>query len=704
MFFEEGRNCWKVLNTHRAAFLIDGEAYFKALADACEKAQRAVYIIGWDIDSRIRLRRDRRKEQKSFGEFIDHLVREKTDLQVYILDWDFSMLYSLERESWPLLSFGWQTHEKVHFSLDDSHPVGASHHQKIVVVDDQLAFVGGLDLASCRWDTSEHSPSHSDRCDHGLFYDPFHDVQTMVEGPIARELGHLARNRWQLATGEQLPAVEKLEASPWPQGFAPDLENARIAILRTEPEYNNRKQILEIENFYRDAIAQARTSIYIENQYLTSHVVEKALARSLQKKNGPEILLVLPRECSGWLEKETMGALRQELLQRLIAKDVHRRFKVCYPGRADLGSTMINVHSKVLIVDDAILTVGSANLNNRSMGFDTECNLALSTDGQPHMAKVVAGLRNRFLAEHLGTSTQKVAASLKETGSLLSTLSALKNSSRFLHDLPVAEDTIVENSLARKVVDPERPVDIYNLLDYMGIGADQEGLKDKFGKKGWVFVGLLVAALILAFLWRWSPLGQWLNKESLLTVADLIRDSPAAIPTVLVIYVLGSCLMFPVTLLILVTILSFGPFLGFSLAWSGSLLGGLISYLTGRWVGRDVVRRLSGEKLNRISLKLAKRGWLTIAMVRIVPIAPFTIINMVAGSSHISLPSFMIGTALGMAPGILLITLFGGSVEQAFRDPGWMSVAFAAAALIFYVIVLILGKRLMLQRDKSNDA
>jgi len=136
-----------------------------------------------------------------------------------------------------------------------------------------------------------------------------------------------------------------------------------------------------------------------------------------------------------------------------------------------------------------------------------------------------------------------------------------------------------------------------------------------------------LAILGLALLWRMSPLKQWLTLDNLLAAADSICGSVLAIPIVLGIFVVGSCLMIPVNLLILATALSFGSIKGFSLALAGSLLGGLASYLLGRWLGREVVRKLAGKKLNRMSRQIARRGWLAVALLRMVPIAPFTLIN-----------------------------------------------------------------------------
>jgi phosphatidylserine/phosphatidylglycerophosphate/cardiolipin synthase-like enzyme/uncharacterized membrane protein YdjX (TVP38/TMEM64 family) len=708
--FKTGQNCWQVREAERIAFLIDGEAYFSAVAEACEAAEETIYIIGWDVDSRIRLRRSATDEHESLGQFLDRLATEKPRLHIYILEWDFAMLYSLERETWPLVSFGWLTHERVHFALDDEHPVGASHHQKIVVVDDRIAFVGGFDLAICRWDTSEHLPEQPKRVDDKVHYGPFHDIQMLVEGDVAAALGQLTRQRWEKATGDLLPEIERQGSAPWPRGVNPDLCDAPVAISRTLPEHDGQPEVREIEQLYLDAIECAQAFIYIENQYLTSHRVGEALENALRKADGPEVLLVLPQSCSGWLEQETMGALRQRLLKRLYAADRYQRLKICCPSRQDFDAEKINVHSKILVVDDSLLTIGSANLSNRSMGFDTECNLALAQDDHEDVAAAISGFRNQLLGEHLGVNGAEVASSLGETGSLIETVNSLNSENRntenrFLLEIhPGQAPPLARILSADEIVDPERPISIDRLLTLFDVGPEHgsEG-KNPFRTRAWRFGSVLAFGLILAALWRWSPLNQWLNIESILSTAEIVRDSSMTVPIVLVIYVLGSCLMFPVTILILATALTFGPLLGFGLALGGSLLGGFAGYLLGHWLGRDVVRKLAGRKLNRLSRKIARRGWLAIAIVRIVPIAPFTIVNMVAGSTHISARSFLIGTAIGMGPGISAIMIFEGGLEQALRDPGWGSVALATAAFCLAVLVLVFGRKWLTGQGEEDD-
>ncbi len=705
MKFKEGHNCWQVANAQRVTFLVDGECYFNAVADAFESASQSIYILGWDIDSRIRLRRDSQtNDEETFGEFVDRLARQKPGLEIYILEWDFAMLYTLERETWPLLSLGWRTHERVHFALDDVHPVGASHHQKIVVVDDKIAFVGGFDLASCRWDTPEHAPDNQNRVDNEESYGPFHDVQMLVDGEVAKELSSLVRYRWEKATGDVLPSVDENDKDPWPEHLDADVEDVPVAILRTIPRFEGEPEVREVEQFYLDAINYARSYIYIENQYLTSHRIGSALVKSLEQDTGPEILLVLPRQCSGWLEQETMGALRQRLIRRLYNADQHQRLKICYPDHQEFDDQVINVHSKVLIVDDQLVTVGSANLSNRSMGFDTECNLAFTADNHATAGEAIERFRNRLLGEHLGTEVNDVAEHFAETGSLLKTIESLNQGTRVLNDLRDSdEQTLTETLSADEVVDPEQPIDIDKLLSHLGFGHSDADEKVQFKRKAWRFAIVLIAAMLLAVLWRWSPLNQWLNIDTLLQAVDFIRESPMTTPVVLTIYVVGSCLMFPITLMILATALSFGPFTGFALAFSGSLLGGLASYLLGRWLGRDVVQKLAGNKLNRLSRKIAKRGWLAIALVRVVPIAPYTIINMVAGATHISARSFLIGTGIGMGPGIMAIMIFSGGLEQVLRQPSWSSLALGLTALLAGGLVLLFGRRWLTRKEEAID-
>src|SRR5690606_27984107 len=135
--------------------------------------------------------------------FLTELVGRRPELKIHILLWDYSMLFAFSREPLPQVKLAWKTPEQISVCLDDVLPVGASHHTKIVVIDEAVAFCGGLDLTIRRWDTPAHAMENAARTDPaGEPYRPFHDVQMMVDGEAAKALGELARGRWRDAACE----------------------------------------------------------------------------------------------------------------------------------------------------------------------------------------------------------------------------------------------------------------------------------------------------------------------------------------------------------------------------------------------------------------------------------------------------------------------------------------------------------------------
>lgn len=459
-----GRNCWRRVNARRVAFLIDGQNYFDALYESIERARHSIFLLGWDLHSRMRLRPDRDSgvESDELGALLDRVAHRRPGLRVRILDWDFSFLMTPEREMATWLPLDWHSHERVALRLDGRHPVGACHHQKLVVIDDAVAFLGGLDLTANRWDTQEHRVDDPRRRNpEGEPYPPFHDIQMAVDGEAARVLGRLARRRWRRATASawrERPAPRRAQHDPWPPSLRPDLVDASVAIARTEPAYAGRREVREVERLYCDSIAAAQRSIYIENQYLTSRAIGDALCASLSAETGPEIVAVSPRECSGWLEEGTMGLLRHRLMRRIREADRHGRFRLLFPQLP--GDTVrLNVHAKAMVVDDAIARVGSANLSNRSMGFDTECDAHIEANGDPQCARGIAAFRDRLLAEHLGCEPARVAEVMAQTQSLFATIDQLGGGERTLApldvDIPAWVDAVVPESL---LTDPEAPV------------------------------------------------------------------------------------------------------------------------------------------------------------------------------------------------------------------------------------------------------
>ncbi|MCJ7453398.1 MAG: phospholipase D-like domain-containing protein, partial [Steroidobacteraceae bacterium] len=366
--FEPGLNCWRSVVSARSAFLVDGEAYFRALHDALARATHQVVVLGWDMHSQVRLVRGETAKSVAgitLEQRLHDVLDDSPDLHVYLLNWDYSAVFLLEREWLPDFSLPWSRHPRLRFETDDELPTGASHHQKVVVIDDAIAFSGGLDLTHARWDTPEHRRHHPERVmPGGEAYGPFHDIQAIVAGDAAASLGDLARERWKRATGELLPAPPALSwQDRWPARIEPSYEDARVAIARTSAPYGGSAAAAEILHGYLDQIRSAQTYLYFENQYLTSDQITVALCERLTEKEGPEIVIVLPREASGWLEEATMGEGRDRSAARLRAADENGRLRLLCPVTREKPTTGINVHAKLLITDDRWIRVGSANLS-----------------------------------------------------------------------------------------------------------------------------------------------------------------------------------------------------------------------------------------------------------------------------------------------------------------------------------------------------
>jgi phospholipase D1/2 len=197
-------------------------------------------------------------------------------------------------------------------------------------------------------------------------------------------------------------------------------------------------------------------------------------------------------------------------------------------------------------------------------------------------------------------------------------------------------------------------------------------------------ITILLGLLALAAAWQWTPLSQWLDIPTLVDTVGRFRDTPIAPLLTIGAFLIGGIAVVPVTVLIVVTVLAFGPVLGFIYAFIGTTLSALLTFGIGYVLGFDVVHRFSSPRLKSISHRLARNGVLTTTAVRIVPVAPFSIINMVAGASAIRLRDFILGTVIGELPGLLAIAIFVNQVNNAILHPG----SFLVLALVIAALVL----------------
>jgi uncharacterized membrane protein YdjX (TVP38/TMEM64 family) len=396
-----------------------------------------------------------------------------------------------------------------------------------------------------------------------------------------------------------------------------------------------------------------------------------------------------------------MGIKQRYWMAGLREADRHGRFRVYMPVVGDNGEIGVKVHAKIMVADDRFLRIGSANLNNRSMGLDSECDLALEGEPGSPEATAITSLRDRLVAEHLGTSRERVAEEVGRHGSLIEAIEALRGPGRSLHPFPeVAPDSIDTVVAQSDLLDPASPMAPERLADELaGNTAERTMLR-----KALIRLGFVVAALLgLAALWRWSPLSELADAATLETWSQTLRSEWITSAAMLAAFVVGGVTMFPVLILIVATGLIFGPAVGLPVAMMGALLGAVAGYAIGVMVGRKTLERMAGGRLDRVSRQLARRGLLSMTLIRLLPLAPFTLVNLAAGASHISFRDFVLGTILGMAPGIVLITLFSGQLGKVLRSPDPLNIALLIAFLLAIASAAIWSwRRFVQRRDEAN--
>lgn len=731
--FQPGRTVWRVEHARRAAVLIDGAAFFAAVREAFLQARRTIFIVGWDIDSRTELVGEHPPTDgfpTGFAAFLTELAARRPELQIHLLLWDYSLVYAHEREPLPRLSLNWQMPPQVTFCLDSTVPFGSSQHQKLVVVDDTLAFSGGLDITIRRWDTSRHDPQNPRRKDPaGEPYRPFHDVQMMVDGEAARALALLARARWCHANGGE-PEVRP-EGDPWPKSFDPDFTDVEVAIARTQPRYHHEEEVREAEALFVESIARAERSIYIENQFMTSGVVASALARRLRERPELEVLMVAPRSHDSFVERRTMrnGRIR---FWRTVKAAGGDRVRLAYPSIEKNGeSTYTMIHSKIMVVDDWFLRVGSANLNSRSMGADTECDLAIQASTEQERASITR-LRNRLFGEHCGVSADEAAAAVAREGSLVRVADQLCGNG---HCLTPIEDGLPDRTifarLAERVADPARPLRLGRLAGRLlprllfhgsrtigrrlamrderraatrrdaeaarrrariGESSDDEGI---LGRAGVLVAGALALILLLTLAWQFTGLKELAQPDRIRELLEDAHGEPWALGLVVGLFLLGGAVAFPVTILILATAAVFGPWWGMLYAGAGVAASAGAMFAIGARFGQPVPKRLLGKRWEKLRDRLQRRGLLAMVALRVVPVAPFSLVNLAAGAASIRFVDFGLGTLIGMGPGIAAIALMGDRIAKVLADPsagqiavlalcvaGWIGVSFGAQAVV----------------------
>lgn len=669
-----GDTVWRRCEARRVAVLNDAAAYFAALRETLLEAQYLVYIVGWDVHSETRLvgasglADDGLPEQ--LGPFLRALVQRRPTLRINILVWDFVSFYASEREWNSAAKFTAETDGRVRFHLDSTLPFGSAQHQKIVCVDGSLAFVGGLDLTIRRWDTSDHRADHASRCDpRGKPYPPFHDVQCMVDGDAAAWLFELADERWR-AAGQQRHDRCTLKSVRWPANVPVEAEHLPVGIARTEVVCPAGSTIREVEHSLIAAIRSATSFIYIENQFTSATKIALELAEQMRRAPSLRVLVVAPKLHSSWLESQAMQNGRGAFIDCFGAAGVADRIRFLYPvSRSGDKEVAVMVHSKLMIVDDRILRIGSANLNNRSMGADSECDLIFEAASEEHR-DFIASVRHRLIAHFCSLEEQTLVQNEDRLLALLDDVSK-GDGTKTLRKVESSGLTSTLATMVQPVADPERPLHLERAASRMWSTKTIIGI-----------VSIAVALLGLTLAWSYTSLSDFADAGRMSTLLSVYSQSIWGPFFAIAAFVVGGLVVFPILVLIAATAAALGPWLGFFTAMAGALLSALVLFSIGRVLGRERLQRLLGRRAARIQERIVGRGILAVVVIRMIPIAPYSVVNVVAGASTLPLRDFMVGTLLGITPGILAMAVLGAQIADLARNASWSNVLLLALAFL----------------------
>jgi phosphatidylserine/phosphatidylglycerophosphate/cardiolipin synthase-like enzyme len=462
----EGRHYYRRAGVEQSAVLVDARSYYRAFYRAALQAERYLVVAGWQFDSEVALLRGPDAENAPlpvrFLPFLSALCGRRPELRIYLLAWDFSLVYALEREWMQRLRFAVGAPEGLRFEFD-THPLPrGSHHQKFAVVDGQLAFVGGMDICDARWDDRRHAPHEPLRVDvAGDPCRPNHEVQAAVVGDAALDLAELFRARWQNACGERITLPEPPSA-PAARFDLAELSAGDLLPIRAREVWISRTSIepkgtlsCEIRSAFTDVLRSAERFIYAETQYFTSRTIAAALLERLRDRSLPKlsIAMVLPRGADSTKEHFALGEAQSAVLGALeeaARAEGHDLAFFCSVAGDD-NATFI--HSKVLIVDDSFLAIGSANFTERSMGADSELALIWRSNGDAALAADIVRARASLLAEHAARAPEELTHFENILSDIRTWIAEGSTRLRICHYEPVAP-----NPLKTLIFDPGGPI------------------------------------------------------------------------------------------------------------------------------------------------------------------------------------------------------------------------------------------------------
>ena len=659
-------------------FFTTSEDYFSVLAESLPRAKKQILIVGWSFDDRVVMNRGNGHPHPSIGDLLLEHAASHPEILIQLRIWDAPPVFGADQYLSQSFHKKALATENLDLQFIPSDSTFAARHEKYVLIDSAIAFLGGIDVTHDRWDSADHQADKPERTNPDEdSYIPYHDVQVAMSGPIVGALWNVA-----LEDGlvEQIPQTTH---ALWPSGLPVDARDATISLARTRLDPDTEKpSVTEISDSYLELIQQAKKRIYIENQYFSSTAVTDAIVERIHDEAGPEIIIIMAKELPEAFGRMTMGANSSMQLSRLLKEDTHEKVAFYSRVSSDDPDATVKIHSKLMIVDSRFISLGSANISRRSFGMDSELNVIIDAE-QCDNTRLAQELETRLCAQHCGLSTEEwTQLAHAHDGSVSA---ALKTRAV---DWPGL--TAGKQSLNLSMIPP----DLLEALDMGKPPVAESTLQGHFrSNPGGISKRMKQAFLVVLVLGLIAGAAVFFARANvdIEVILEEVRAIHRARPVLGSALTIGSFwLSMTVFVSILVPVVFFaalhGPPLGILFSVIGLLSGAAIYYRLGLlvfdavWIDKFKAVRSAKEQLERIK----PYGVWAVAISRMVPSGPFAIVNFATGMLGFTFRQFLFGSLIGLIPGIIAFSIFGEIIQNVFTDPGWVNFGLLVGFLILY--------------------
>jgi len=673
--FKPGVNCVEVFEDLDVRVLVSGKAYFDELVEALDHAQTSIYIAGWELEGQMWLQPDK-PNPITLEAYLKQLISSRPHLHVYMLIWDLSEMKRLANNPIKALRPSWFPHRRLKLRFDDHYPFGGCHHQKYVVIDDTVAFTGGIDLTVGRWDNSEHLAENPHRVDaFGVDHRPVQDLQVRVVGEPAKVMGELFRNRW-LRVSRVPPITPKV---PTEVTFSHEAVRAtQVAISRTDPW--DTPPIFEVEQLFMDSIGAAKRYIYIENQYLTSEPIGRLLAERLRDPEGPEVIIVGPKDPAGWIEEVTVGLLRWRVIEALREADEFERLRIVTPMVSVEAKIPLYVHSKFMIVDDCFVRVGSANVSQRSLRLDTELDLSFTTRDTVSIRQLLARLLSTFFGIPKGELEDFVSDPQHTVRAVLDAQMSVAQDRTLI---PLGE---APNAQARRfahdgdiLFDPDEARTLAQVADLIMGSSGRKRFLARL-PRGLISVVIWTSLFLLA-----ATIGQWVTPD--FSHAFLVLEDQRLRLSLVLLLLMALSLGAPLFVIVVASMVIYPSPVAIVVIFGILFLSAVLTYKIGSLLRRNILSRVWGLQIQDVRKQLFRRGIFSVITLRFFPISTFAAVGFAAGAASFPRRPYLIGTGIGVVPIVSLLSVIAFFISRFIVAPNPMD--FVGVLVSLYFIGLI---------------